>query len=136
MNTSMKIERLDHLVLTVKDLDATCAFYSRVLGMTVSTFEDGRKALHFGAAKINLHEVGHEFEPKSAYPTPGSADLCFITQTPLIEVIDHLRACGVPVEEGPVPRSGAQGLLESVYVRDSDGNLIELSNERESMPSE
>jgi len=127
----MKIARLDHLVLTVMDLDATCAFYSRMLGMTVSTFEDGRRALHFGAAKINLHAAGHEFEPKSMHPTPGSGDLCFITETPLTQVIDHLRACGVAIEVGPVPRAGAQGLLESVYVRDPDGNLIELSNERD-----
>lgn len=122
------IDGLDHLVLTVRDLPATVAFYTRVLGMTEVTFGQGRKALRFGTQKINLHEAGREFEPKAAAPTPGSADLCFVTRTPLADVLAHLAAQGVPVEEGPVPRTGAVGLIASVYVRDPDGNLIEISN--------
>jgi catechol 2,3-dioxygenase-like lactoylglutathione lyase family enzyme len=123
----MRIERLDHLVLTVRDLAATCDFYSKVLGMQVVTFGEGRKALTFGQQKFNLHEAGREFEPKAAAPTPGSADLCLIAEGPLSEVIDHLRACGVPVLEGPVKRTGAVGPITSVYFRDPDQNLIEVS---------
>jgi catechol 2,3-dioxygenase-like lactoylglutathione lyase family enzyme len=124
----MQIERLDHLVLTVGDIAATCRFYERVLGMAVVTFGTARTALQFGQQKINLHQQGYEFEPKARHPTPGSADLCFITTTPLAEVIAHLAACGVPVEEGPVRRTGARGPIESVYFRDPDANLIELAN--------
>ncbi len=124
----MQIDRLDHLVLTVRDIPATCAFYERVLGMQVVTFGTGRAALHFGRQKINLHAQGHEFEPKAQTPVPGSADLCFITALPLERVIAHLTNCGVAVEEGPVQRAGAQGPIESVYIRDPDGNLIELAN--------
>jgi catechol 2,3-dioxygenase-like lactoylglutathione lyase family enzyme len=124
----MKIDSLDHLVLTVLDVDASCAFYQRVLGMQVVTFGAGRKALAFGAQKINLHQAGHEFEPKAQRPTPGSADLCFLTSVPLAEVQQHLAACGVPVTEGPVQRTGAQGPILSVYFRDPDLNLIEISN--------
>ncbi len=124
----MKLERLDHLVLTVKDIQATCDFYTRVLGMSINTFGGNRKALQFGDQKINLHEAGKEFEPKAAHPTPGSADLCFVTSMPLDAVTVHLRAQGVRIIEGPVTRTGAQGPIESVYVRDPDGNLIELSN--------
>jgi catechol 2,3-dioxygenase-like lactoylglutathione lyase family enzyme len=93
------------------------------------TFGTARTALQFGGQKINLHQLGYEFEPKAQTPTPGSADLCLITATPLSDVIAHLAACGVVVEEGPVPRTGARGPLESVYIRDPDGNLIELANE-------
>ena len=125
----MNIDRLDHLVLTVKDLDATCDFYARVMGMEVITFGGGRKALHFGAQKINLHEYGNEFEPKADHPTPGSADLCFITSVPLSEVIAHLHACGVAILDGPIERTGATGRILSVYFRDPDQNLIEVSNE-------
>jgi catechol 2,3-dioxygenase-like lactoylglutathione lyase family enzyme len=122
------IDRLDHFVLTVADVDATCAFYARVLGMEVRTFgPQGRKALHFGRHKINLHQRGREFEPKAAHPLPGSADLCFIAAVPLDTVIAHLRACGVAIEEGPVDRTGATGALHSVYIRDPDPNLIEIS---------
>lgn len=124
----MQIDSLDHLVLTVADVDASCAFYSRVLGMEVVTFGQGRKALAFGTQKINLHPAGREFEPKAQRPTPGSADLCFLTSVPLTEVQTHLAACGVTVTEGPVQRTGAQGPILSVYFRDPDLNLIEVSN--------
>jgi catechol 2,3-dioxygenase-like lactoylglutathione lyase family enzyme len=124
----MKIDHIDHIVLTVRDIDATCEFYSRVLGMQVSVFGEGRKALSFGNQKINLHEAGKEFEPKAEKPTPGSADLCFITDTPLEQVAVHIRTCGVDIIEGPVRRTGAVGPIESVYLRDPDRNLIEVSN--------
>lgn len=124
----MNIDRLDHLVLTVNHMDRTCDFYSRVLGMEVVTFGEGRKALHFGQQKINLHETGKEFEPKAKTPMPGSADLCFITEAPLSDVIEHLSNCGVPIEEGPVKRTGALSPITSVYIRDPDGNLIEIAN--------
>ena len=124
----MKIDSIDHLVLTVRDLEATCEFYSRVLGMEVATFGNGRTALRFGTQKINLHEAGKEFDPRAAHPTPGSGDLCLLTDQPLNRVIEHLRECGVAIVEGPVRKAGAVGPLESVYVRDPDGNLIEISN--------
>jgi catechol 2,3-dioxygenase-like lactoylglutathione lyase family enzyme len=124
----VQIDSLDHLVLTVANIEASCAFYSRVLGMEVVTFGQGRKALAFGAQKINLHQAGQEFEPKAQRPTPGSADLCFLTSVPLTEVQTHLAACGVTVTEGPVQRTGAQGPILSVYFRDPDLNLIEVSN--------
>jgi catechol 2,3-dioxygenase-like lactoylglutathione lyase family enzyme len=124
----MHIERLDHLVLTVTDLARTVDFYTRVLGMQRVVFGKGRLALAFGAQKINLHQAGHEFEPKAQKPTPGSADLCFIVATPLAEVIEHLQRSHVVIVEGPVRRTGAQGAIMSVYVRDPDDNLIELAN--------
>lgn len=124
----MKIDRLDHLVLTVSNIERTCEFYHRVLGMDIHTFGDNRKALKFGSQKINLHEKGKEFEPKAKTPMPGSADLCFITDTPLHEVTEQLERLKVKVEEGPVQRTGATGPLASVYIRDPDGNLIEISN--------
>jgi catechol 2,3-dioxygenase-like lactoylglutathione lyase family enzyme len=123
----MRIARLDHLVLTVRDITATCDFYERVLGMTVVTFGAGRKALAFGSQKINLHEAGREFEPKAARPTPGSADLCLIADGPLAAAIAHLEACGVALLAGPVDRTGALGPIRSVYFRDPDDNLIEVS---------
>jgi catechol 2,3-dioxygenase-like lactoylglutathione lyase family enzyme len=122
------ITGLDHLVLTVADLDRTIAFYQRVLGMRPVTFGQGRRALAFGPSKINLHQAGHEFTPRAAHPVPGSADLCLVTSTPLDEVVAHLGASGVPVEEGPVPRTGAQGPMTSVYLRDPDQNLIEIAS--------
>jgi catechol 2,3-dioxygenase-like lactoylglutathione lyase family enzyme len=122
------ILRLDHIVLTVADIESTCRFYEQVLGMEVLTFAGGRKALSFAQQKINLHQRGKEFEPKAHSPTPGSADICLIAATPLIEVIDHLRQCGVPVLEGPVARTGAIGPITSVYFRDPDNNLIEVAN--------
>jgi len=124
----MKIDRLDHLVLTVADVTKTCEFYERVLGMETVTFGAGRKALAFGQQKINLHQSGKEFEPKAVKPTPGSGDLCFIASTPLPEVVQHLKAKRIDIVEGPVARTGATGLMQSVYFRDPDGNLIEVSN--------
>lgn len=124
----MQINRLDHLVLTVRDLDAACAFYSQVLGMEVIIFGAGRRALSFGQQKINLHLHGQEFIPHAKVPTPGSADLCFITDTPLASVIAELQTKGVKVIEGPVERTGAQGKILSVYFRDPDENLLEVSN--------
>lgn len=123
----MRIQSLDHLVLTVADVDASCAFYTRVMGMTEVVFGQGRKALAFGSQKINLHPHRHEFEPKAQTPTPGSADLCFLTDTPIAQVQAHLQACGVAVLEGPVRRTGATGPILSVYFRDPDLNLIEVS---------
>ncbi len=124
----ISIDRLDHLVLTVADIERTCEFYARVLGFEVVTFAGGRKALAFGEQKFNLHQAGREFEPKAANPTPGSADLCLISASPIGEVLDHLRRCRVPVEDGPVPRTGASGRIISVYIRDPDQNLIEISH--------
>jgi catechol 2,3-dioxygenase-like lactoylglutathione lyase family enzyme len=125
------IDRLDHLVLTVRDLSRTLDFYSRVLGMEAQTFEgsDGRArtALRFGRQKLNLHEAGREFEPKARAPAPGTADLCFIVTTPLDEAVAHLERCGVALELPPSRRTGALGPIESIYLRDPDGNLIELS---------
>ena len=122
------IDRIDHIVLTVFDIDRTLDFYSRVLGMEPITFADGRRGLAFGRQKINLHQAGREFEPKALKPNPGSMDLCFITETPLEEVMSHLKAEGVAIAEGPVPKTGALGPMTSVYFRDPDGNLIEVSN--------
>ncbi len=128
----MKVDALDHLVLTVLDIDITIAFYRDVLGMRAGVFQppDGprRRALKFGTQKINLHQKGAEFEPKAGTPTPGSADLCFLSQTPLKDWQLHFAALGVPVEQGPVMRTGATGAIISLYLRDPDGNLIELSN--------
>ena len=124
----MNIDSLDHFVLTVKDIDATCAFYGKALGMQVVVFGGGRKALAFGSQKINLHEAAKEFEPKAHRPTPGSGDFCLITSVALPEVIAHLKACGVDLIDGPVKRTGAAGTLLSVYFRDPDLNLIEVSN--------
>ena len=125
----MQIEQLDHLVLTVKDIATTCDFYRRAMGMEVVTFDGGvRIALAWGTQKINLHQQGREWEPKAQYPTPGSADLCFIAAAASIEeVVAHLQQEGVALLEGPVPRTGARGAMMSVYLRDPDANLIEIS---------
>lgn len=123
----MKIDRVDHFVLTVASIDATCDFYSNVLGMEVVEFAGGRKALVFGAQKINLHQRGKEFEPKALTPTPGSGDFCLISAVPIEEVVAHLESCGVKIEEGIVPRTGATGSIKSVYLRDPDQNLVEIS---------
>jgi catechol 2,3-dioxygenase-like lactoylglutathione lyase family enzyme len=124
----MDIDRIDHVVLTVQNIEDTCAFYARVLGMRPLTFAGNRKALAFGRQKFNLHEAGREFEPKAARPTPGSIDLCLITSTPLDDVVAHLRRCDVEIIEGPVAKTGATGPIRSVYFRDPDRNLIEVSN--------
>lgn len=124
----MRIERLDHLVLTAKDLQATIHFYARVLGMEAVEFQPGRFALHFGEQKINLHRAGREFEPKARLPTPGSEDLCFVVPIPIGEVVEHVRGLGVTIEQGPVDRTGALGPMRSVYLRDPDGNLIEIAS--------
>ena len=128
--TSLKIDHVDHLVLTVRDISVTCAFYETVLGMEVITFgiNNDRKALLFGSQKINLHQAGKEFEPKAQHPTPGSADLCFITLTPIGDVVSHFQEHQIEIVEGPVQRTGALGAMESVYIRDPDLNLIEVSN--------
>ncbi|XP_067853094.1 glyoxalase domain-containing protein 5 [Heptranchias perlo] len=124
----VQIKGLDHLVLTVKNIEVTVAFYSQTLGMEVVTFKGNRKALCFGNQKFNLHEIGKEFEPKAHKPTAGSIDLCLITNTPVSRVIEHLKICGVQIEEGPIERTGAVGPITSVYFRDPDNNLIEVSN--------
>lgn len=121
------ITGLDHLVLTVADLSATLLFYCEGLGMRHETFGAGRSALHFGDHKINLHVAGKEFEPKAQHPTLGSADLCFLTERPLTEVMGRLTAIGHPAFLGPVERTGAIGPLVSIYARDPDGNLIEVA---------
>jgi catechol 2,3-dioxygenase-like lactoylglutathione lyase family enzyme len=121
------IDHLDHLVLTVADIDATIDFYAKAMGMEPVSF-DGRRALKFGQQKINLHLAGHEFEPKASRATPGSADVCFITKDPIEKVISHLATLSIKIEKGPVEKTGAVGKLLSVYFRDPDGNLLEVSN--------
>jgi catechol 2,3-dioxygenase-like lactoylglutathione lyase family enzyme len=125
---ALTIDRIDHLVLTVFDLERTIDFYSRVLGMEPVTFAEGRRGLAFGRQKLNLHQAGREFEPKALKPAPGAIDLCFISTTPLAQVIDELKGHGVAIIQGPVPKTGALGPMMSVYFRDPDGNLIEVSN--------
>jgi len=126
----IQIDHLDHLVLTVADLEKTVQFYTSILGMTLEEFGERleRKALRFGNQKINLHLKGKEFEPKAKTPLPGSADLCFIAQTSIEEVQSTLKEKGIAIEEGPVKRTGATGPILSIYLRDPDGNLLELSN--------
>jgi catechol 2,3-dioxygenase-like lactoylglutathione lyase family enzyme len=124
----MKITNLDHFVLTVKNLNKTVHFYCDVLGMEKEVFEDGRIALKYGNQKINLHQVGNEFEPKAANSIPGSADMCFVTKTELKIAMRRVRDKGIEIIEGPVTRAGAKGLIESFYFRDPDENLIEVSN--------
>ncbi|MDI3453668.1 VOC family protein [Acinetobacter sp. V89_4] len=124
----MKISHLDHLVLTVSNIETTCNFYQTVLRFEIITFKGDRKALQFGNQKINLHQQGNEFEPKALQPTPGSADLCFISETPISEVIAHLNQLNIQIEEGPVERTGTMHPILSVYIRDPDQNLIEISN--------
>jgi len=121
------IDHLDHLVLTTIDAPACIDFYTRVLGMRLETFAGERQALRFGSQKINIHRRGHEFEPKAHLPVPGALDLCFIANRPLAAVIEQLKRCDWPIVEGPVERTGATHRLRSVYVRDPDLNLIEIS---------
>lgn len=122
------LDRIDHIVVTAWDVERTSRFYERVLGMEPITFAGGRRGLAFGRQKINLHQAGREYEPKALKPAPGTIDLCFISTTPLAEVMEHLRSCGVAIVEGPVPKTGALGPMQSVYLRDPDGNLVEISN--------
>ncbi|SUU05419.1 VOC family protein [Acinetobacter haemolyticus] len=124
----MKISHLDHLVLTVANIEITCQFYRSTLNFEVITFGENRKALKFGNQKINLHQVGKTFEPKAFQPTAGSADLCFIAETPLEKVIKHLQQLNIEIIEGPIERTGAMGKILSIYIRDPDQNLIEISN--------
>ncbi|XP_061899771.1 glyoxalase domain-containing protein 5 [Entelurus aequoreus] len=124
----VEVSHVDHLVLTVKSVSETIDFYTSTLGMEVVTFKGNRKALGFGKQKFNLHQLGQEFEPKAKNPMPGSADLCLVTKTPLTTVAAHLKVCGVQIEEGPVERTGAVGTITSLYFRDPDKNLIEVSN--------
>ena len=127
----MKIRGLDHFVLTVASIEDTCDFYCRVLGMERVEFGQGRQALAFGAQKINLHEKGAEFLPNAKNPAPGSADFCLIISTPLEDCMAHLKALDIAIEEGPVARTGAMGAIRSVYIRDPDGNLVELAEYRQ-----
>jgi len=123
----IEIEALDHLVLTVADIERSCEFYASILGMEIITFAGKRKALKFGNQKINLHQQGAEFEPKAQHPLPGSADLCFISTSGMANILCHLNDYGIEIEEGPVQRSGACGVIESVYIRDPDRNLVEIA---------
>ena len=124
------IDRIDHFVLRVRDVAATCDFYARVLGMEVITFggDRNRKALRFGQHKINLHPADSDWHPRARDPHPGGEDFCLIAKTPIAEVVAHLEACGVAIEVAPSTRSGALGPIHSVYFRDPDGNLVEVSN--------
>jgi len=124
----MKIDSIDHVVLTVKDIEKTCEFYSKVLGMEIDVFGEGRKALTFGTQKINLQRVGRESTLIAGKPTSGSGDICFVTSLSLADVVAHLNSCGVKLIGGPVERNGAKGLMMSVYFRDPDMNLIEVSH--------
>ena len=125
------IDHLDHIVLTTKDKERCIAFYVDLLGMQLETFGEGRVAFKFGAQKINLHEYGKEFLPKAQQPTPGSLDLCFISSIPLDSVISRLVEKQWPIEEGPVMRIGAMYKIRSIYLRDPDRNLIEISERAE-----
>lgn len=124
---SFTVDRIDHFVLTVQDVEATCRFYESVLGMRRSSSR-GRHAVAFGQQKINLHPMVNDVDIKARHPTLGSGDFCLITATPLEEVIRHLEACEVTIEKGPVPRDGATGTMRSVYFRDPNDNLVEVSN--------
>lgn len=124
----IRVDRIDHMVLTVKNIQKTIDFYSSILGMHQETFGAGRRALSFGQQKFNLHEIGNEFEPKAKIPTPGSVDICLIASTPVTEILDFLKAMNVNIEQGPIFRTGAVGKINSIYIRDPDENLIEISN--------
>jgi catechol 2,3-dioxygenase-like lactoylglutathione lyase family enzyme len=125
----MKISHLDHLVLTVADIEKTCRFYSEVMGMEVVIFGEDRRALKFGSQKINLHQKGKEINPKAAHPTAGSADLCFVSDTKVEIILEELKARNIEILEGGiVSRTGALGKITSIYFRDPDLNLIEVSS--------
>ena len=123
----MRITHIDHLVITVKDINKTIRFYESVLGMEKEMFGEGRVSLKFGNQKINVHQKGKEFEPRAKIPTPGSADLCFITDTEISQTIEHIKSKGIEIIEGPVERTGAEGPILSIYFRDPDSNLIEVA---------
>ena len=125
----MLAQKLDHFVLTVRDVEVTCRFYTAVMGMKVEDFGEGRKALAFGSQKINLHQFGKEIQPHAKYPSLGSADLCFLTQLQMVQVVEHLLENRVKIIDGPVHRIGAAGPILSVYIKDPDGNLIEIANQ-------
>jgi len=125
----IKIESLDHLVLTVKDISVTCQFYTSILGMTSLDFKPGRTALHFGSQKINLHQLDRPVDANVKHAAPGSADLCFLTKTPIDRVVSTLQTLGVKIIEGPGDRTGAQGPIRSIYFYDPDENLIEVANQ-------
>ena len=122
------VRAIDHFVLTCGDVEATIAFYERALGMTAETFAGGRRALSFGSQKINLHQAGAEFTPRAERPVPGAGDFCLLSDVPVAEVAAHLATLGIELVEGPVPKTGATGPLTSIYFRDPDGNLVEVSN--------
>lgn len=124
------ITHIDHLVLTVRSIDKSCEFYERALGFVRETMPSGRTALRFGKCKLNLHQVDHTFDPKAKAPTAGSADFCLITDGTLEQAIGKIRSAGFEIESGPVPRTGALGAMDSVYLRDPDANLIEVSRYR------
>ncbi|MDO5650927.1 MAG: VOC family protein [Moraxella sp.] len=123
----MQVSHIDHLVLTVADIERSVEFYTKVLGMVAITFGDNRRALQFGRQKINLHEQGREIVPHASRPTAGSADMCLLVNVPLEQVLEHLAVCGITPLTGIVPRTGAMGVIHSVYLNDPDGNLLELS---------
>ena len=125
---TISLEKIDHLVLTVRDIDQTIQFYCNILGMTEITFGDNRKALQFGKQKINLHPHPSDITPRAKQPSPGALDICFITQSPIDDVINNLEKHAINIELGPVQRQGAQGNMTSVYIRDPDDNLIEIAN--------
>lgn len=124
----ISVKNLDHLVLTVKDIDISVEFYTKVLGMQKEVFKENRVALKYGSQKINLHQLGKEFEPKAFNVKEGSSDLCFIITTPVTEAKTYIKSLGIEIIEGVVSRTGAVGKIESIYIRDPDMNLIELSN--------
>jgi len=125
----LRVLRIEHVILTVADIERTQSFYERALVMSPVAFGEGRRALAFGDQKLNLHQAGREFEPKARTPVAGSADLCFTTDVPLADVVAHLKSAGIAIELGPVDKVGARRPLRSVYFRDPDGNLIEVANE-------
>lgn len=126
----MQIDSIDHIVLTVKDIEKSVAFYTSVFGMQMRMFGEERVALFFGKQKINLHKVGEELLPHAQHPTSGSTDICLLTNTLLKEAMQEVSKHNIPIEEGPLQRSGAQGDILSFYIRDPDGNLIEIANKK------
>ncbi len=124
----MKVHSIDHIVMTVKSIEKSCKFYQECLGLEIITFQNDRKALKCGNQKINLHEIGHEFDPKAKNASKGTVDICLIVENPIAEIVKDFEKKGVEIIEGPIKRTGATHKLLSIYVFDPDGNLIELSN--------